>query len=113
MPVSSFRWTGTPSGTWPSATTSSSLALVRAATSLDLSVGPSTTIRVSGNAVPQLERLGHRRDTERRRATLERSPRDVLGAVPVAVRLDDGPELGPVQDVDSRRALRGRAASRA
>ena len=41
----------------------------------------------------QVERLGQRRDAERRRARLERGLRDVDRAVPVALGLDDGPEL--------------------
>ena len=40
------------------------------------------------------KRLGDRGDAERQRAFAERRAGDVDGAVPVAVGLDDGPELG-------------------
>ena len=50
MPVSSFTWQATPSGTSPSATTSSSLAS-RAAAISRFVAGPMTRIRVYGNSV--------------------------------------------------------------
>ena len=43
---------------------------------------------------PERERLRHRGDAEGRRAGSERGAPNIDGAVPVAVRLDDCPELG-------------------
>ena len=45
----------------------------------------------------QLAGFGEGHDAEGRRAGFERRPRDVACAVAVAVRLDDGPELAPVE----------------
>ncbi len=53
-----------------------------------------------GERAPQLERFVDRSDTEHRRARLERRPPDVDRAMPVAVRLDDSPELGPVERLE-------------
>ena len=46
-----------------------------------------------GEGGAKRERLRRRRHRERRRASPQRRPRDVHRAVPVAVRLDDGPQL--------------------
>jgi hypothetical protein len=47
--------------------------------------------------VAQLEPLRDRDDADRARAGAERRRGDVDRAVPVAVRLDDGPEIGAVE----------------
>ena len=57
----------------------------------------------------QVERLGERRDAERRGTGFERSLRDVDGAVSVALGLDDGPQLGSARGL---REGRGIAADR-
>ena len=59
---------------------------------------------------PQRQRLGHRRDAERGRARGERRTAHVGGAVPVAVRLHDRPELRAVEHPQQRRRV---AADRA
>ena len=48
----------------------------------------------------QLEGLGDRDDAERGGSRVERRPSDVTRAVAVAVRLDDGPELGPAEHLE-------------
>ena len=53
-----------------------------------------------GQRAPQLEPLVDRGDTEHGRAGLERRAPDVDRAVPVAVRLDDGPELRTVERLE-------------
>jgi hypothetical protein len=45
----------------------------------------------------QRESLGNRCDAQRRGPRTERSAGTVDGAVPVSVRLDDGPQLGAVE----------------
>ena len=60
---------------------------------------------------PQLEPLGDRRDAERGRALGERDLGDGRGAVPVGIRLDDGPELASPSTVRRRRRF-ARSASR-
>ena len=50
-----------------------------------------------GQCSPDLERLAHVRDAQRGRASVERRTRDVHRPVPVAVGLDDGPQLGTLE----------------
>ena len=66
----------------------------------------------AGSARAQLERLAERRDAERRRAGLERRPPDVDRAVPVAVGLDDRPQLGAVEQRRSSARTLWRIAAR-
>ena len=101
MPVSSFRCTRTPGGISSVATHELE---VRVARLPDLAVagGPHDDDARRRELAPELEALGHRRDAERRRARAERRAGDVGGAVPVAVRLDDRPELGAVERAQQR-----------
>ena len=75
-------------------------------------------------AAPERQPLGHGRHAEGGRARFERRPGDVRRAVPVAVRLHDGPQLGSVERAEQgarvaphraevERHLRERAISRA
>ena len=52
---------------------------------------------------PERECLGDGRETERGRPDIERRTGDVRGAVPVAVRLDDRPQLGLAERAAQRR----------
>ena len=82
---------GTPSGSRPSATSA------RARPRAPRRPRPPRSGRARGSARPgrprAAERLGHGRDAERGRAAFERGAADVDRAVPVAVGLDDRPEL--------------------
>ena len=104
MPVSSFTCTGTPSGISSFATTSSSRAS-RAWPISRFDGRPEHEDPRVRELAAQLERLAAR---SRRRAPVAPSPSaapgDVDGAVAVAVRLDDRPQLG---------ARRARAAASA
>ena len=52
--------------------------------------------------LPQRQPFRHRRDAERGRSGPERGAADVDRAVPVAVRLDDRPELGALESAEQR-----------
>ena len=100
MPVSSFRCTGTPSGTAPLGDRELEPGLARRAPISSAVGGPMTRMRAGPERSPQRERLRRR---SRRRARVapasSAARRDVARAVPVAVRLDDRPELGAAERV--------------
>ena len=52
--------------------------------------------------LPEPERLRDGCDAERARARIERGAADIRRPVPVAVRLDDGPQLGAVEHAQER-----------
>ena len=101
MPVSSLRWTRTPSGIAPVRGDELEPRDSRLA-DLALRDGPHDEDARVPERGAEMERLGQRRDAERRRARLERGLRDVDRAVSVALRLDDGPQLGPAGGAQQR-----------
>ena len=93
-----MRWTGTSAGISPSRGTVSSSRASRAVG--DLVGRPHDEDPRLGQRAPQLEPLVDRGDAEHGRAGLERRAPDIDRAVPVAVRLDDGPELRAVERLE-------------
>ena len=98
MPVSSFRCTGMSSGISP-LTGDDELEprLARLGELVGRAHDDDPRLR---KLAPQLEGFGDGDDAERRGPGLERRPSDVARAVAVAVRLHDGPELGPVERLE-------------
>ena len=64
-----------------------------------------TRMRALRSAARRCERLGQRRDAERGRTAVERGFRDVDRAVPVALGLDDRPQLGALGRAQQRRGV--------
>ena len=95
-----------PSGISPSPTTSSSRASRACATSRFEPAGPSTRMRAVGNSWRSASASATVATQSAGRARAERRARDVDGAVPVPVRLDDRPQLGALERVEQGRALR-------
>ena len=93
MPVSSLRWTGTPSGAAPSERQSSSRA-ARAAAIASGPAGPSRITRTEGSASRSSSASPSVATPSAVAPASSRGPPHVDGAVTVPVRLDDGPELG-------------------
>ena len=102
MPLSSLRWTGTPSGISRIGDRELQAGLPRVR---DLTVRagrPEDEDALDAELMPECEPFGNRRDAERRRPGAQRSTRRINRSVPVPVRLHDDPELRAVQRAEQR-----------